>query len=129
MNQILDEKNQDKLIDNNTTSQRPNLDTHSSYTPPNKIDPGQSTSPSTSTTTSSTTNSINIPNAQPEKYTNIQADVSETTECETEDTYVDYRITHVQGGGDNSQLPPSSTKPLVDGAYSLVTNSLKLSTV
>ena len=60
------------------------------------------------------------------KYNHIHADVSETTEGETEDTYVDYRITHVQGGGDNFQLPSSSAQPLVDGAYSLVANSLKL---
>ena len=132
MNEILDENNQEKLINNNTSSvsQTLNLDTDSSYTPPKYISSEQSTSPSTSvTTTSTTTNSINIPNAQPEKYNHIHADVSETTEGETEDTYVDYRITHVQGGGDNSQLPSLSAQPSVDGVYSLVTSSLKLSTV
>ena len=105
MNQILDENNQEKLINNNTSSvsQIPKLDTHSSYTPPKNISSEQSTSPSTSvTTTSTTTNSINIPNAQPEKYNHIHDHTSETTEGETEDTYADYRITHVQGGGDNS---------------------------
>ena len=87
-------------------------------------------SPSTSvTTTSTTTNSINIPNAQPEKYNHFHDHASETMEGETKDTYVDYRITHVQGGGDNSQLPSLSAQPSVDGAYSLVTNSLKLLTV
>ena len=129
MNEILDENNEEKVINNNTSSvlQTLNLDTDSSYTPPKKISSEQSMSPSTSvTTTSTTTNSINIPNAQPEKYNHIQTNASETTEGETEDTYVDYRITHVQGGGDNSQLPSLSAQPLVAGAYSLVANSLKL---
>ena len=132
MNEIVDENNQEKLINNNTSSvlQTVNLDTDSSDTPPKKMSSEQLTSPSTSvTTTSTTTNSINIPNAQPEKYNHIHAHVSETPEGETEDTYVDYRITHVQGGGDNSQLPSSSAQPSVDGAYSLVANSLKLSTM
>ena len=121
MNQILDENNQEKLINNNTSSvsQIPKLDTESSYTPPKNISSEQSTSPSTSiTTTSTTTNSINIPNAQPEKYNHIHDHTSEITEGETEDTYVDYRITHVQGGGNNSQLPSSCAQPSVDGAYS-----------
>ena len=132
VNEIVDENNQEKLINNNTSSvlQTANLDTDSSDTPPKKMSSEQLTSPSTSvTTTSTTTNSINIPNAQPEKCNHIHAHVSETTEGETEDTYVDYRITHVQGKGDNSQLPSSSAQPLVDGVYSLVSNSLKLSTV
>ena len=105
MNEIVDENNQHKLINNNTLSvlQTVNLDTDSSHTPPEKMSSEQSTSPRTSvTTTSTTTNSINIPNAQPEKYNHIHAHMSETTEGETEDTYVEYRITHVQGGGDNS---------------------------
>ena len=132
VNQIPDQNNQEKLINNNTSSvsQIPKMDTNSSYTPPKNISSEQSTSSSTSvTTTSITTNSINIPNAQPEKYNHIHDHTIETTEGETEDTYVDYRITHVQGGGDNSQLPSSSAQPSVDGAYSLVANSLKLSTV
>ena len=132
VNQILDENNQEKLINNNTSSvlQIPKMDTNSLYTPPKNISSEQSTSSSTSvTTTSITTNSINIPNAQPEKYNHIHGHTIETMEGETKDTYVDYRITHVQGGGDNSQLPSLSTQPSVDGAYSLVTNSLKLSTV
>ena len=132
MNEIVDENNEQKLINNNTSSvsQTANLDTDSSHTPPKKMSSEQSTSPTTSvTTTSTTTNSINIPNAQPEKYNHIHAHLSETTEGETKDTYVDYRITHVQGGGDNSQLPSLSTQPSVDGVYSLVANSLKLSTV
>ena len=81
------------------------------------------------TTSSTMTSSINIPDAQPEKYNDINAHHSETTEAKTEDTYVDYRITHVQGGGDNCQLPSLSAQPSVDGAYSLVANSLKLLTV
>ena len=134
LNEIVDEKNKQKSINNNNSSvsQTANLDTDSSHTHPEKMSSEQSMSPSTSvsvTTTSTTTNSINIPNAQPEKYNNIHAHLSETTEGETKDTYVDYRITHIQGGGDNSQLPSSSAQPSVDGAYSLVTNSLKLLTV
>ena len=105
VNKIVEENNQQKSIKNNNSSvsQKVNLDTDSSHTPPKNMSSEQSTSPSTSvTTTSTTTNSINIPNAQPEEYNHIHAHLSETTEGETEDTYVDYRITHVQGGGDNS---------------------------
>ena len=132
LNEIVDENNEQKSINNNNSSvsQTVNLDTDSSHTPPIKMSSEESTSPSTSvTTTSTTTNSLNIPNAQPEKYNDIDTHLSETTEGETKDTYVDYRITHVQGGGDNSQLSSSSAQPSVDGAYSLVINSLKLSTV
>ena len=68
------------------------------------------------------TNSVDIPNAQAQKYNQIPN--TQSSNPETEDTYVDYRVTHVQGGGDK-QEPQTS----VDGAYSLVANSLKLSTV
>ena len=131
LNEIVDENNKRKTIDNNSSIlQTSNFNTDSSFIPPQKICGEKSTSTSTSITTSSTmTKSINIPNAQPEKYNDIHAHLSETMEAETEDTYVDYRITHVQGGGDNSQLPSSTAQPLFDGAYSLVANSLKLSTV
>ena len=69
-----------------------------------------------------TTNSVDIPNAQAQKYNQIPN--TQSSNPETEDTYVDYRLTHVQGRGDK-QEPQTS----VDGAYSLVANSLKLSTV
>ena len=132
LNEIVDKNNEQKSINNNNSSvsQTASLDTDSSHTPPKKMYSEESMSPSTCvTTTSTTTNSINIPNVQPEKYNDIDAHLSETMEGETEDTYVDYRITHVQGGGDNSQLPSSSAQPSVDGVYSLVANPLKLSTV
>ena len=68
------------------------------------------------------TNSVDIPNAKAQKYNQIPN--TQSSNPETEDTYVDYRVTHVQGRGDK-QEPQTS----VDGAYSLVVNSLKLSTV
>ena len=69
-----------------------------------------------------TMNSVDIPNAQAQKYNQIPN--TQSSNPETEDTYVDYRVTHVQGRG-NKEEPQTS----VDGAYSLVANSLKLSTV
>ena len=48
---------------------------------------------------------------------------------EAEDMYVDYRVQQVQGGGDNPQRSASIPKPSTEGAYSLVANSLHLSTV
>ena len=69
-----------------------------------------------------TITSVQIPNAQAEKYNEIPQ--TQSSNPETEDTYVDYRVTHVQGGGDTEQ-PQTS----IDGAYSLVAKSLKLSTV
>ena len=69
-----------------------------------------------------TINSVEIPNAQAEKYNEIPQ--TQSSNPETEDTYVDYRVTHVQGGGDTEQPQRS-----IDGAYSLVAKSLKLSTV
>ena len=77
---------------------------------------------SVSNDSSETTNSVDIPNAQAEKYNQIPH--SQSSKPETEDTYVNYRVTHVQGRGDK-QEPQTS----VDGAYSLVANLLKLSTV
>ena len=67
-------------------------------------------------------NSVDIPNAQAQKYNQIPN--TQSSNPETEDTYVYYRVTHVQGRGDK-QEPQTS----VDGAYSLVANLLKLSTV
>ena len=68
----------------------------------------------------STSSGVEIPNAQPEKY--VLPPQTATSNPETEDTYVDYRVTSVQGGGDN---PKKSS----EGTYSLVANTLKLSTV
>ena len=80
----------------------------------------------------STTTTADIPNAQPEKYQGLIHDESQSSQ-EMEDTYVDYRVTQVQGGGDipvhSSTSVPVPPKTSVDGAYSLVANSLKLSTV
>ena len=69
-----------------------------------------------------TMNSVEIPNAKAEKYNQIPQ--TQSSNPETEDTYVDYRVTHVQGGGDTEQPQKS-----INRAYSLVANSLKLSTV
>ena len=69
-----------------------------------------------------TINSVEIPNAQAEKYNEVPQ--TQSSNPEMEDTYVDYRVTHVQGGGDREEPQRS-----IDGAYSLVANSLKLSTV
>ena len=52
-----------------------------------------------------------------------------SSQPETEYTYVNYHVTHVQGGGDNPDHPSPITKQSVDGAYALIVNSLKLSTV
>ena len=49
--------------------------------------------------------------------------------AETEETYVEYQVTHVQGGSDNAQQAGVELRASVDGAYSLVANTLKLSTV
>ena len=69
-----------------------------------------------------TTNSVEIPNAQAQKYNEIPH--TQSSNPEMEDTYVDYRVTHVQGGGDTEQPQRS-----INGLYSLVANTLKLSTV
>ena len=73
----------------------------------------------------STANSVQIPNAQPQKHQHIIPPRTESSAAETEETYVEYCVMHVQGGGDNPDQPGAS----VDGAYSLVANTLKLSTV
>ena len=88
----------------------------------NNINQETVTTKSVSNDSAETTNSVDIPNAQAEKYNQIPH--SQSSNPETEDTYVDYRVMHVQGGGDK-QEPQTS----IDGAYSLVANSLKLSTV
>ena len=90
---------------------------HISYTPPKH---------SSGSVTATTSCTVEVPNAQPEKY-NIPH--TESSGAETEETYVDYRVTQIQGGGDNPNQPFSSPTPSVDGAYSLVAHSLKLSTV
>ena len=76
-----------------------------------------------------TVDTVDIPNAQPKKYHNIIPPRTESSQPETEDMYVEYRVTLVQGGGDNEQNPTSAAKPSTDGAYSLVAHSLRLSTV
>ena len=73
----------------------------------------------------STANSVQIPNAQPQKHQHVIPPRTESSAVETEETYVEYCVTHVQGGSDNPDQPGAS----VDGAYSLVANTLKLSTV
>ena len=76
-----------------------------------------------------TVDTVEIPNAQPEKHQQIIPPHTESSQPETEDTYVEYCVTHVQGGGDNEQYPTSAAKPSTEGAYSLVAHSLRLSTV
>ena len=56
-------------------------------------------------------------------------DLPEKTDCETEETYVDYQVTNVQGTGYQKQASCSTADLSVDGAYSFVARSLKLSTV
>ena len=98
---------------------------------------------------------VDVPNVQPEKYgpeampdMDIENDEHEMTMTpsetvtqsiippntsssneEAEDMYVDYRVQQVQGGGDNPQCSASIPKPSTERAYSLVANSLCLSTV
>ena len=79
--------------------------------------------------TSTTSNSVTITKAQLQKYPSTHPPQSETTDFETEETYVDYQVTNVQGTGDQKQATCSTVDPSVDGAYSLVACSLKLSTV
>ena len=75
--------------------------------------------------TSTTSNSVTITNVQLQKYPSTHPLQSETTDCEMEETYVDYQVTNVQGTGDQRQASCSTTDPSVDGAYSLVACSLK----
>ena len=77
----------------------------------------------------STENSVQIPNAQPQKHQQIVPPRTESSAAETEETYVEYCVLHVQGGGDNPQETGGEPRPSVNGAYSLVVNTLKLSTV
>ena len=77
----------------------------------------------------STENSVQIPNAQPQKHQQIVPPRTSSSAAETKETYVEYRVTHVQGGGDNAQQAGVELRASVDGAYSLVANTLKLSTV
>ena len=79
--------------------------------------------------TSTTNNSVTITNAQLQKYPSTHPPQSETTDCEMEETYVDYQVTNMQGTGDQKQASCSTTDPSVDGAYSLVARLLKLLTV
>ena len=72
-----------------------------------------------------TANSVQIPNAQPQKHQNIIPPKTKSSAPDTEETYVEYCVMHVQGGGDNPHQPSTS----VDGVYSLVVNTLKLLTV
>ena len=74
-------------------------------------------------------NSVQIPNAQPQKHQHIMPPKTSSSTAETEETYVEYQVTHVQGGGDNAQQAGLQSRASVDGAYSLVVNTLKLSTV
>ena len=104
---------------------------------------------------SDSSDTVDVPNAQPEKYgpeampdMDIDNDEHKMTMTpsenvtepilppntsssneEAEDMYVDYRVEQVQGGGDNPQCSASIPKPSTKGAYSLVANSLRLSTV
>ena len=115
----------DRNINNlNVSDVDPGLHTHKQYQSQsvNIVKQGTVQTKSASNDSSETTNSVDIPNAQAEKYNKIPH--SQSSNGETEDTYVDYRVTHVQGGGDKPE-PQTS----VDGAYSLVANSLRLSTV
>ena len=77
----------------------------------------------------STENSVQIPNAQPQKHQQIVPPRTESSAAETEETYVEYHVLHVQGGGDNPQEIGGDLRPSVNEAYSLVANTLKLSTV
>ena len=77
----------------------------------------------------SSENSVQIPNAQPQKHQQIVPPRTSSSAAETEETYVKYCVMHVQGGGDNAQQAGVEPRASVDGAYSLVANTLKLSTV
>ena len=77
----------------------------------------------------SSENSVQIPNAQPQKHHHIMPPNTSSSAAETEETYVEYQVTHVQVGGDNAQQAGVEPRASVNGAYSLVANTLKLSTV
>ena len=119
-----DENTTDVEEDNSSTLNLPQNENTSPQPDPNQNTENQETVTQTDVNNDSSemTNSVNILNAQAEKYNDIPH--TQSSNPETEDTYVDYRVTHVQGGGDTEQPQRS-----IDGAYSLVANSLKLSTV
>ena len=77
----------------------------------------------------SSDNSVQIPNAQPQKHHHIMPPNTSSSTAETEEMYVEYQVMHVQGGGDNAQQAGVEPRASVDGAYSLVANTLKLSTM
>ena len=77
----------------------------------------------------SSENSVQIPNAQPQKHQHIMPPNTLSSAAETKETYVEYRVMHVQGGSDNAQQAGVEPRASVDVAYSLVVNTLKLSTV
>ena len=68
----------------------------------------------------STENSVQIPNAQPQRHQQIVPPRTESSAAETEETYVEYRMSQVKGGGDNAQDMGGEPKSSVNGAYSLV---------
>ena len=47
--------------------------------------------------------SVQIPNAQPQKHQQIVPPRTSSSAAETEETYVEYWVMHVQGGSDNAQ--------------------------
>ena len=77
----------------------------------------------------STENSVQILNAQPQKHQQILHPMTSSSAAKTKETYVEYCVMHVQGGGDNPQEIGAEPRASIDGAYSLVANTLKLSTV
>ena len=77
----------------------------------------------------SSENSVQIPNAQPQKHQQIVPPRTSSSAAETEETYVKYWVMHVQGVGNNAQQVGVELRASVDGAYSLVANMLTLSTV
>ena len=77
----------------------------------------------------SSENSVQIPNAQPQKHHHIMPPNTSSSVAETEEMYVEYWVTHVQGNGDNAQQAGIELRASVDGAYSLVANMMKLSTM
>ena len=97
-------------------------------TPSVKLGPSVECVKSDSAGTSSE-NSVQIPNAQPQKHQQIVPPRTSSSAAETEETYVEYQLTHVQGGSDNAQQAGVEPRASVDGVYSLVANMLKLSTV
>ena len=50
----------------------------------------------------SSENSVQIPNAQPQKHQHIMPPNTSSSAAETEETYVEYCVMHAQGGSDNT---------------------------